>query len=97
MLKKDNLLMGIILGTLAPVLGVVGFYFYKFSRLNFIEFIQYISIEKRLLTSMISFSLLANAAIFTIYVNAQKDKTGRGIFIVTLIYAIVAIILKLVY
>ena len=29
-LKKDNLKMGILLGFLAPLLGMLGYYFFKF-------------------------------------------------------------------
>jgi len=97
MFKKDNLKLGLIIGLLAPLLGMLGFYFWKFRPLTFIEFIKYLGLEKRLITSMVSVSLLANAVFFTIYVNGRKDKTARGIFIVTLIYAIFAIVLKLVY
>lgn len=97
MLRKDNLKLGLVLGLLAPLLGMLGFYFYKFRRLSFAEFIQYLGIERHLLTAMISFSLLANAIIFTVYINAQKDKTARGIFIITIIYAITALLLKWLY
>lgn len=94
---KDNLKLGIAIGLLAPLLGVVGFYFYKFSSENFIDFLKFLGYQKRILTSAVTFSLLANAIFFTIYVNARKDQTAKGIFIVTVIYAVGAIILKLLY
>lgn len=97
LLKKDNLQLGLLLGFLAPFFGVIGFYFWRFKTLSFIEFIQYLGLEKHLITGMISFSLLANAIAFTIYVNSRKDKTARGIFIATLVYAIAALILKFWY
>jgi len=93
-LKKDHLWLGIILGFLAPILGVVGFYFYKFSSARFIEFLEFMLAWKSLFTSVISLSLIANAAIFTIYINTHKDKTARGIFITTCIYAIICIVVK---
>lgn len=95
--KKDNLKIGLLFGLFAPFLGMLGFYFWKFSRLTLWEFIQYLGIEKRLITSMVSVSLLANAIIFTIYINSRKDETAKGIFIVTCLYAIAALILKLIY
>jgi hypothetical protein len=94
MFKKDNLKLGLILGLFAPILGIFGFYLWKFRRLSFGEFIQYLGLERNLLSSVVSFSLLANAVLFTIYINGHRDKTARGIFIVTCIYAVAALVLK---
>lgn len=92
--SKDNLKLGLLLGFLLPFIGMLGFYYYKFSRLTIWEFIQYLGIEQKLITSMLSFSLLANAIFFTIYVNRHIDKTAKGIFIMTCVYAIAVLILK---
>ena len=97
MFKKDNIKLGLLLGLIMPLTGMFGFYLWRFRRLSIVEFIQYLGIERHLITAMVSFSLLANAILFTIYVNRQTDKTARGIFIVTLLYAIAALILKWVY
>lgn len=94
---KDNLKLGLVIGLLAPLLGIVGFYFWKFPSENFINYLQFLGWEKKVLTSAVTFSLLSNAIFFTIFINAHKDKTAKGIFVVTVIYAIVAIILKIVY
>lgn len=93
-IKKDNLVFGIILGLLLPFVGMLGFYFYRFHRLTIMEFIQYLGIEQRLITNMVSFSLMANAIIFTLYINAHIDKTAKGIFISTCLYAIFVLVLK---
>jgi hypothetical protein len=94
---RDNFNLGIIIGLFAPLLGIVGFYLWKFPSENFIDFIKFLGYQKRILTSAVTFSLLANAIFFTIYINARKDKTAKGIFIVTVIYAVFAIVLKLMY
>lgn len=91
---SDSLPYGIVLGILAPFLGLLGFYLIKFKALTFTEYLQFISVWKTLFTSIISVSLVANAAIFTLFINCRKDKTARGIFICTLIYAIVTISIK---
>jgi hypothetical protein len=95
--KKDNLVFGLILGLFTPLLGMVGFYFYRFSILKPFQFIQYLGMEKRLITSMVSFSLLANAIIFTIYINNHIDKTAKGIFFTTILYALLVFALKVWY
>ena len=94
-LARDNMKMGLILGLLAPLLGVAGFYFVHFYPAAFSDFIYRISHEKPLVTAISSFSLLANAVIFTIYINLGKDKTAKGIFAITCIYAVVILIYKL--
>jgi len=96
-LLKDNLKLGLVLGLLAPFAGMFGFYYWKFSGYTLKVFIQFLGVEKHLITNMLSFSLLANAILFTAYVNTHKDNTAKGIFIVTCIYAVAALILKFVY
>ena len=93
--KKDHLGLGIVLGFFAPLLGLIAFYFIKFKSLTFLEFLQLLSIYQTLLTSVISLSLITNAVIFTLYINQQKDKTARGLFIATCIYAIILLSIKL--
>ena len=93
-LKKDNLFLGLALGILAPFLGLLGFYLVKFSAGSFIYFLQALASNKTLFSSIISVSLIMNAVVFTIYINTQKDKTARGVFAATCVYAIICIIIK---
>lgn len=95
-LKKDNLILGLVLGFLAPFVGLLGFYLAKFRALSFVDFLHFLTIYKTLFTSVISISLIANAVVFTIYINTQKDKTARGVFAATCVYAIVCLIIKFI-
>lgn len=94
---KDNTKLGVVIGLFAPLLGIVGFYFLRAYPLNFWYYIELLGREQKYLTNAVTFSLLANAIFFTIFINSRKDHTAKGIFVVTVIYAIFAIILKLVY
>jgi hypothetical protein len=94
MLKKDHLPTGLILGFIAPVFGLFGYYLLKFRLFTLKEFFQVLLMEKSLLTGIISLALITNAVVFTLYINRQKDKTARGIFIATCIYALVALGIK---
>ena len=87
-------MLGLVLGFLAPLFGLLGFYFAKFSALSFGDFLHLLAIYKTLFTSVISVSLIMNAIVFTIYINTQKDKTARGVFAATCAYAMICIILK---
>ncbi len=95
MFTRDSLRMGIVLGFLAPILGVIIFYFWKASANPFSVFLEAAIQNKQFLTVLISFSLFANALIFTLYINSRRDDTARGVFIATCIYAISALLVKL--
>ena len=95
-LKKDNFIFGFILGLVAPFAGFAVFKYTKLGPLSYFGALQYLFAEPghRLLTAAISLSLMANAIIFTIYINAGIDKTAKGIFAATIIYALTALSIK---
>ena len=94
-LKKDNLKLGLILGLIGPLLGLVVIYFIKFSAASFGDFLDEFFNNNKLITSIGSLSLLANVDLFTLYVNTHRDSTAKGIFIITLVYGIAILVLKL--
>lgn len=94
-LKKDNLRLGLTLGLLGPLLGLVIIWLLKFDQISFVEFLEQYLSSNRLITSIGSLSLLANAVLFTLYINTERDETAKGIFISTVIYGIGILILKI--
>jgi hypothetical protein len=94
-LKRDNLKLGLILGLLAPVLGLIVYYFIKFRYYSFMDFLRFFLQEKAMITAVGSLCLLANVALFTFYINSRRDQTAKGIFIVTLVYGIGMLLLKI--
>ena len=95
MLKRDSLPLGIVLGFLAPIAGMFIYYFIQFRMFTLKEFFSVMFAQKALLTGIVSISLIANAVVFTYYINTQKDKTAKGIFAATCIYAIIALLYKI--
>ena len=95
-LKKDNLRLGLILGLLGPLLGLLAVYFIKFPSYPFSDFLSYFMNDSKMITSVGSLSLLANVVLFTLYVNTHRDDTAKGIFIMTLLYGIGILVLKIV-
>lgn len=93
-LKRDNLKLGLVLGLIGPALGLVVVYFMKFSSFNFTDFLEYFFNTKSLITSVGALCLLANAVLFTIYINTHRDNTAKGIFVTTLVYGIAILIIK---
>jgi len=94
--KKDNLILGINLGLLGPIIGLLLFKIYKFGIFSYKEFFQFLYLEPgyRTLSAALSLSLLVNALIFTFYINSMKDKTAKGVFISTLIYGLIILLIK---
>ena len=95
-MKKDNLIFGIMAGLIAPVFGVIIYYFVVFynQHVGFIEYLGYLQQYKTLLTGVSSLSLIANAVLFTIYINGRRDETAKGIFVATIVYGIGVLLVK---
>jgi len=93
-MRRDNYILGVLMGLLMPFLGFFGFYEYRFSLFSIQEFLELLNQQKSLLSAMISISLLINGAVLTYFFQKQQDKTAKGIFFSTCIYAIVAIACK---
>jgi hypothetical protein len=91
MFKKDNFPFGLVLGFLAPILGMTFYYLLRFRIFTVGEFLKVLWMQRSLISGLVSFALVANAIVFTIYINKHKDKTAKGIFIATCIYAVVAL------
>lgn len=96
-LKKNNLKLGLVLGLLGPLLGLVTVFLFSsnYRSLSFIEFLDFFFNDNRLITSIGSLCLLANAVLFTVYINTHRDNTAKGIFVTTLIYGIGILVLKI--
>ncbi|UYQ92005.1 hypothetical protein MKQ68_18120 [Chitinophaga horti] len=98
MLKKDNLVLGILLGFITPVVGMTLYYALVFAPkgLSFPAFMQLLRTNSFLLPKFISVSLLLNGVVFYLYTRKRRDVTAKGIFLVTMLYAIVILLLKLI-
>jgi hypothetical protein len=94
-LKRDNLKLGLLLGLLLPLFVVVLLYFMKFSSYSISEFLETVGEENRLITFFAAWCLVANIGLFTLYINNNKYQTSKGIFIITIIYGVLFLMLKL--
>lgn len=93
-LKKDNLQLGVVLGFVLPLVVFLLIYLVRFSNASLPDFIQTFASQKGLITFFGVWCLVSNIALFTYYVNTQKDKTAKGIFAVTLLYGIGILLAK---
>lgn len=93
-MQTDNYILGVLIGLLLPFIGFFICYEYKFSLFSVEEFLNLLNEQKSILSALISISLLINGAVLTYFFQKQKDKTAKGIFFSTCVYAIVAIACK---
>jgi hypothetical protein len=98
MFKKDSIIFGVVLGILGPVVGLLLLKYKRFGMLSFKEVFQYMSLQPGhgMLTAGLTVSLLMNAILFTIFINTRIDKTAKGIFISTLLYGVIVLVMKFI-
>src|SRR5215210_4946650 len=97
MLKRDDIRLGFLLGFVAPIISLGIYYLVKFYPLfSLSDFFYFISTNTNQITAISVPCLVLNIALFTLYINSHRDKTSRGIFAVTLVYAIMALLLKFI-
>ena len=95
--KKDNFILGMILGFIGPILGIGIYKYVKLQSFSFSEAIHYMIYEDighHLFTVALSLALLVNAVLFTHYINTHKDKTAKGIFVLTCVYGLLVLCIK---
>jgi uncharacterized BrkB/YihY/UPF0761 family membrane protein len=92
--KKDNLKFGLLLGLLGPLVGLAIVYLVSYRGLSFGDFFNFFITDNKRITSIGALSLLANAVLFTLYINTHRDNTAKGIFLTTVIYGIGILVLK---
>lgn len=93
-LKRDNLQMGLILGLLLPLIVFFIIYLVRFGDTSLDDFVSTFVTQKSLITFFGVWCLVSNIALFTYYVNTQRDRTAKGIFAITLLYGIGILLAK---
>lgn len=93
--KNKHFWLGVVLGFIAPMIGFFIYKFIMFPSFTLKEMYQWITFNHNLITVFISVSLLANAILFTIFINKHKDNLAKGIFAITVLYSLAAILVKI--
>jgi hypothetical protein len=66
----------------------------RFSQFSLKDVLEFMAQIKNQITAITIPCLLLNIALFTFYVNTHRDQTAKGVFAITLVYAIGALLLK---
>jgi hypothetical protein len=96
MFRKDNVRFGMLMGFIAPILSLVIYYFAKFRLFSLRDFFRFIATNPNQITAISVPCLVLNIALFTYYINSHLDRTAKGIFAVTLVYAMIALVFKFI-
>ncbi len=99
MLNQDKLSLGILLGFLTPLAAFLLYWLlavYVPKDVNLADFLIYLKNARQQIPKVISICLLANGIVFYLYTRKRLDLTARGIFLITLLYAIVILLLKII-
>jgi hypothetical protein len=97
MFKRDNIKFGLLLGFLSPILSLAIYYLVKFyPTFTPADFFGFLRDNKTQITAISVPCLVLNIALFTFYINSHRDDTAKGIFVITLIYAITTLLLKFI-
>ena len=95
MLKRDSIKLGLVLGFVAPLLSLAVYYLIKFFPTFTVgDFFDFIANNPNQITAISVPCLVLNIALFTFYINSHRDETAKGIFAITLVFAIVTLLAK---
>ena len=92
--KRDSLPFGLLVGGVMPVVSFFGYYLWKFGSYELSDYLFYLRTNRQLVTAITIPCLVLNIALFTLYINTRRDDTAKGIFAVTLLYALASLAFK---
>ncbi len=93
----DKTWIGVILGLIFPIITAYLFYklAYHGTPIPFDEFLEAL-IFIRGIGMLLAVSCLPNLALFSIFVNINKLKISRGLFLATMVFAFAIIVFKFI-
>ena len=92
-IKYDSLHLGIVLGVISPIIGALGYYTVSFHHMTLKGFYLWSRAADKT-SAIISLCLIANLAVFFIFIQTNRNESARGVLMSTFIYAIPVIYFK---
>ena len=89
----DKTWLGILLGLMAPLFAFMLYYFINYNFMTFRNFINFMKLGDTY-TPIISLCVLANLAVFYLFIWKNRYKGTRGVLISTFIWAGFIVYLK---
>ncbi|MCF8275804.1 MAG: hypothetical protein K9J17_03635 [Flavobacteriales bacterium] len=92
-MKKDSTILGLIIGFIAPLIVMLGFWKFQFGHTSLNGFYE-VMVESNNLPGLISIGLLGNLGAFFLFYRLKLDVSARGVIMATFLYGFVIVILK---
>lgn len=89
----DKTWIGLVLGLFAPLIALFLYYFINYRYMTINGFINYLKLGDTY-TPLISLCVLANLAVFYLFIWKEKYQGTRGVLVATFIWAGIVIYLK---
>jgi len=96
-MKRNVPIFGFIIGLLLPVVGLFIVYGLWGHGEGIVSFVRSLKAQPGLASKVMTLSLLTNLVPFVYYTSKRLDYTARGIFIATMLYAMVVVLVKFVW
>ncbi len=94
MIKKDSIFLGLICGMLTPISGIYIYWLLMFRIMAFSAFISH-TIQYRLVSPILSISLILNLGTFFLFIYLKRDLSAKGVLFATFVYGAVILLTKL--
>lgn len=89
----NNIVLGMVIGILAPMVILLGMNVFKFSELNFIDFLVN-AYKQRIITPWLKIAVLFNLVFFFLALNNNRYRVAQGVVFSTILYGIFIIYLS---
>lgn len=97
LLYKDSIPYGVVLGFVFPVAAFFLYYLIKYypHEQSIQDYLTLFIHNPKTVPAVISLCLIANGIIFYWFTQQQRDLTAKGILLITLLYGLLILLLKL--
>jgi len=89
--KFDKIWIGVTLGIIVPLIAFYFFFVFQDVNMTFQSYWEYL-ISNSLTTKVLSVSLVANLAVFYLFIHTEKYFSAKGVIGSTIFYALGAMI-----
>ena len=96
-MKKNVPIFGFIIGLLLPIVGLFIVYGMWGHGQGIFSFLSDLTAQPGLASKVMTLSLLTNLIPFVYYTTKRLDYTARGIFVATMLYAMIVVLVKFVW
>lgn len=93
-MNRNVPLLGFIIGLIFPILGLVIVNYTLLHGETMQAFMHTMLAMHDVASKVVSLSLLTNLIPFVYYTSKRLDHTAKGIFVITMVYVVIAVLLK---